>query len=230
MRKNVIFERARFNRRNQLEGESAESYITTLYELAEYCEYGALKTDLIRDRLVVGIRDNALSEHLQTKEDLTLEKAKTMIRQREAMHEQQSSLKETADEPSSVVALIHYKKGQGQNKRSCMRCGRESHPRDKCPARDAICHRCKRKGHYGIVCRSKTIANTIEATADSIASLDMDTAFLDNLTPSNQGAVQWSTSIQVNTAFKLDTGAEVTAVCTDTHQRLMGLPGNLCRW
>lgn len=30
VRKNVIFERARFNRRNQLEGESAEQYVTAL--------------------------------------------------------------------------------------------------------------------------------------------------------------------------------------------------------
>ena len=35
VRKNVIFERARFNRRNQLEGESAEQYIMELYKLAE---------------------------------------------------------------------------------------------------------------------------------------------------------------------------------------------------
>ena len=61
VRKNTIFERARFNKRNQLEGESAESYITALYELAENCDYGALKAEMIRDRLVVGIRDNALS-------------------------------------------------------------------------------------------------------------------------------------------------------------------------
>ena len=50
VRKNVIFERARFNRRNQQDGESAENYITTLYELAEYCDYGALKSEMIRDR------------------------------------------------------------------------------------------------------------------------------------------------------------------------------------
>ena len=65
VRKNVIFERARFNRRNQHEGESAEDYIVALYDLAENCEYGALQSEMIRDRLVVGIRDGALSERLQ---------------------------------------------------------------------------------------------------------------------------------------------------------------------
>ena len=73
VRKNTIFERAGFNRRNQLEGESAEQYITVLFGLAENCDYGQFKSQMIRDRLVVGIRDNALSERLQMNADLTLE-------------------------------------------------------------------------------------------------------------------------------------------------------------
>ena len=42
VRRNVIFERARFNRRVQKEGESADQFITALYELIETCEYGDL--------------------------------------------------------------------------------------------------------------------------------------------------------------------------------------------
>ena len=60
--RNVIFERARFNRRNQLPGESIEQHITVLYTLIETCQYGDLTDKLLRDRIVVGIRDNALSE------------------------------------------------------------------------------------------------------------------------------------------------------------------------
>ena len=55
VRRNTILERAKFNKRNQREGELIEQYITALYDLAEFCGYGALKEDLIRDRLVVGI-------------------------------------------------------------------------------------------------------------------------------------------------------------------------------
>ena len=36
-----------------------------LYKLAQSCEYGELTTEMIRDRLVVGISDRALSERLQ---------------------------------------------------------------------------------------------------------------------------------------------------------------------
>ena len=62
VRCNVIFERARFNRRNQQEEESVEQYITVLYNLVETCEYGAIKDEMLRDQLVVGIADSALSE------------------------------------------------------------------------------------------------------------------------------------------------------------------------
>ena len=41
--KNLIFKRARFNQRNQSEGESVEQYITALYHLVETCEYGDLR-------------------------------------------------------------------------------------------------------------------------------------------------------------------------------------------
>ena len=94
VRKNVIYVRARFNRRNQHTHETSEQYIMTLYSLAENCEYGPLKEEMIRDRLVVGIRDSALSGRLQMDPELTLGKAKKTIRQREAVHEQQQALKE----------------------------------------------------------------------------------------------------------------------------------------
>ena len=91
--RNVIFEKARFNPRVQLPGETAEDFIMALYTLAATCNYGGLEKEMIRDRLVVGIKDSALSETLQTDAKLTLETAKTKIRQHEAVHEQQLELK-----------------------------------------------------------------------------------------------------------------------------------------
>ena len=63
-RRNTIFERARFNQRRQEEDESVDSFITDLYGLSEHCSYGAIRDEMIRDRLVVGLRDAALSEKL----------------------------------------------------------------------------------------------------------------------------------------------------------------------
>ena len=52
-----------------------------LYKLVQHCDYGEMKDEMIRDRLVVGIRDSSLSEKLQLDPALTLEKAKKAIRQ-----------------------------------------------------------------------------------------------------------------------------------------------------
>ena len=48
-----------------------------LYELIQHWDYGEIKDEMIRDRLVVGIRDSLLSEKLQLDPALTLEKAKS---------------------------------------------------------------------------------------------------------------------------------------------------------
>ena len=54
----------------------------------ETCNYGDLKDEMLHDRLVVGIRDVRLSERLQLDVDLTLEKAKRTVHQKEAVAQQ----------------------------------------------------------------------------------------------------------------------------------------------
>jgi len=66
-----------------------EQFITTLYKLADSCDFRdtAMRDEMIRDRIVVGIRDSALLEWLQMNTDLTLDKAKKLVRQCEAVQE-----------------------------------------------------------------------------------------------------------------------------------------------
>ena len=110
----MIFERARFNLRKQEEGESVDQFITSLYTLAEHCDYGALKDELIRDRIVVGLRDAKISEKLQLDSDLTLERAVTQARQKEAVHEQQSIVRGQVSVESKVDS-VKFRQRQGQN-------------------------------------------------------------------------------------------------------------------
>ena len=185
VRRNVIFERARFNRRSQLAGESAEQFIMELYTLAKNCNYGDMTDEMIRDRLVVGIQDAALSQQLQLDADLTLEKAKKRTRQREAVAEQQQVLKGTAGVANSPDG-IHSRRGQQSRAaasgrptgKPCTRCGKGQHPREKCPAKEATCYQCQKKGHYGSQCFSKQISRS-KVTSEN--HLQVDTAFLDTV-------------------------------------------------
>ena len=54
----MVYERYVFNMCVQDNEESLQSYVTRLRKLAASCEYGELTDDLIRDRLVIGLKNN----------------------------------------------------------------------------------------------------------------------------------------------------------------------------
>jgi len=176
VKKNVIFEHARFNQHSQLADEPADYFITEIHKLAENCDFGAMKDELIRDRLVVGIKDSSLSEHLQLEPELTLDRAKWLIRQCESVQCQQELLKPTqvklekwwpgesfpdaVRQPSTKRKLPAIPTAQAKpSLNNCRGCGSGTHPRQSCPAKDAICFRCNRRGHYSSQCLCNTIAN-----------------------------------------------------------------------
>ena len=88
---------------------------------------------MIRDRLVVGIRDDTISMKLQLEPDLTLKTAKKKIRQEEVVWEQQQSLKErdtvsiqvvNGDQGDQTSKIRGNQRPQG---RQCTKGGRSYH-------------------------------------------------------------------------------------------------------
>lgn len=102
VKRNVIYERAKFNSRIQGDNESVSEFITDLHKLAEQCEFQALKDELIRDRIVVGIKDRRLSERLQLDPKLTLEAATQQVKQSELVKSQQGIVHGTMNEPIKI--------------------------------------------------------------------------------------------------------------------------------
>ena len=49
-------------------------------------QFASTEQEMLRDQLVVEIRDEAMSQKFQVDAELTLEKAKKSIRQKEAVH------------------------------------------------------------------------------------------------------------------------------------------------
>lgn len=58
---NMIHERLWFHLRSQKHGESLEEFIRSLQELVDGCDFGAMKSENIRDRLVIFVLDKELS-------------------------------------------------------------------------------------------------------------------------------------------------------------------------
>jgi hypothetical protein len=65
-RKIEVFERFKFFKIKQKEGQSVDQFITELKNAASQCEFdsGNQTEKLIRDRIVLGIRDGKLQERL----------------------------------------------------------------------------------------------------------------------------------------------------------------------
>ena len=222
---NVIYERAKFNTRYQQPGETAESFITDVHKLAEHCQYGVLREEMIRDRIVVGIRDAKLSEKLQLDPNLTLAKTKTQVRQNEEVKKQQPLIRQKTEiKEANVDAMSTRKPGKFQmsaptqrnHTENCKRCGKSpQHSWKQCPAREADCRRCNRKGHFAVVCRSGQRVEAIEESQET-----GEDAFMGTIQCQKQDI--WKQDIQMNGVlvnFKLDTGAAVTAIPESVYSR-----------
>ena len=77
--RNVVYERYVFNTCVQTNDESVQSYVTRLRKLATSCEYGELTDDLIRDRLVIGLKHNGEKVRLLREKHLDLKKSHSNV-------------------------------------------------------------------------------------------------------------------------------------------------------
>uniref|UniRef100_A0A4W5NLN3 C2H2-type domain-containing protein n=1 Tax=Hucho hucho TaxID=62062 RepID=A0A4W5NLN3_9TELE len=108
VRRNVILERTKFNQRRQEAGERADDFISALHCLSQHCGYGALLSEKIRNRLVMGLRDKRLAEQLQMDPELTLDEAVTCIRQKQ-QDLPENTFKATSNAANVESVLSHSK-------------------------------------------------------------------------------------------------------------------------
>lgn len=157
--KNTIYERVKFNSMRQ--GElSIHQFITNLLSQADLCDYGVMRDELVRDRIVVGVNDPKLREYLIDVDGLDLASCVQKSKQYISHHDHIRRMEvPTVDENVDSVGqgkARNYKsgsyKGQGAQSsgsaKTCYFCSKEPHKREKCPAKLSTCHACKLKGHW----------------------------------------------------------------------------------
>ncbi|UYV81264.1 hypothetical protein LAZ67_20000582 [Cordylochernes scorpioides] len=245
--KNIIYERAKFNSRVQEDREPVDEFITSLYKLADSCEFESLHEQLIRDRIVVGVRDKALSERMQLDSELTLEKAVKMVRQQEAVRQQQVDLQRPST--SQIVNQVRFnsrklspkqqqhpsvkKEKSAKTRTRCPRCGGFTHREGQaCRAEGKRCNLCSKTGHFANSCPDKQ-AKTAKVKA--VSELDEEIGFLLGVSAvgnssnldDDEGECRrrWTAEIQVNgkqVKFKLDSQADVTCVPLCLFKTIMG--------
>lgn len=234
LKRNVIFERAKFNSRNQEQNETVDSFITDLFKLAQHCEFQTLRDELIRDRIVVGLRDRRLSEKLQLDPKLTLDLAVRQAKQSEMIKSQQSVIhSDMKTTPANVDRVRKAKPSRTSNPHTpgkpdsgwkCGRCGGTQHPKTKCPAKDSKCNKCNKKGHWSKVCKTKSTSGKLYEVED-----DHDSEFFlgEVIDAIKVTTADLKTVLQLNgqsTPFKIDTGADVTVITENTYKSLKPQP------
>lgn len=74
-----LIQRYKFYNRSQTQFETAENFVLEVKLQAEFCDFGEFKDIAIRDKLVMGVYDEALQQKLLGEENLTLATAERMI-------------------------------------------------------------------------------------------------------------------------------------------------------
>ena len=192
--RNVVYERYVFNTCVQTQDESVDAYVNRLRKLASSCDFGVLTDEVIRDRLVIGVRDKDLKGRLLRQKGLSLTKAIEMSRQSSEITKQQLKSLETEERKSIVEEINHFKqrgkarkpkparpatsKSKGNTRdskdesersaprKNCKYCGNQLHrKRRECPAFGQVCHKCNKSNHFASVCNAKR-PNQVNRVAD----------------------------------------------------------------
>nr|XP_050038398.1 uncharacterized protein K02A2.6-like [Dermacentor andersoni] len=222
---NELYEPSRFHIRVQLPDESVDTYYAELRRMVKRCNYpsAAVEKRLVRDRFVVGLRDSRLSEHLCRNAKLTLQDAWTQARQSKDADREKSLLQNRTEHsrelnldaakankfPSRRRSGAKPRSPQPQAERSCEPstcefCGHAPHWRSDCPARRSACNFCKKKGHFAEVCRSRKFKQY------KLSSVHLHAV----ATPASAKFVDVTVD-DCTAQFKVDSGAEVSAVPSD---------------
>ncbi|XP_075530161.1 uncharacterized protein LOC142563495 [Dermacentor variabilis] len=222
---NELYESPRFHRRVQLPDESVDTYYAELRRMVKRCNYpsAAVEERLVRGRFVVGLRDSRLSDQLCRNAKLTLQDAWTQARQSEDA-DREKALPQNRTEHSRELNLDAAKASKFPSRRrsaakprspqslaersrepsTCEFCGRAPHRRSDCLARRSTCNFCKKKGHFAEVCRSRKFKQyKLSSVHLHAVATPASAKFLD-------------VTVDDYTAhFKVDSGAEVSAVPSD---------------
>ena len=238
----AIVQRYKFNSRTQQAGESIAIFVAELRRLAEHCKFGQTLDEMLRDRLVCGIADSRVQRRLLAEPDLTLKTALELAQAHE-MAEKGTQQLQQRPQSSSLLKIGQAKTPNHRQQTArppqqqprdnlCYRCGGKH--AGTCRFKDAICHKCKKKGHLARVCRSskqlqsaptasrpnqiRTSRTTNQVAVDDDCVSDTSESYeLFNLQETRSKPLVVTVKLNNSTAhMELDTGASLSIISEKT--------------
>ena len=171
--------------------------------MASSCRYGALTDEMIRDRIVIGVRDKATKLRLLKEEELDLNKALSVCRSNEAASKQLNFMKQEEIQTDEQVNAVDSqtkrpdkrnkkrKTKDGKNgkvskgaKKNCSRCwGTKQHRKEECKSYGQTCHLCSKPNllHLFVALKTKqTGGKTVHRGHNSVKQANEETDTSDN--------------------------------------------------
>ena len=222
-RKHVPFERYRFNRGTQEAGETYDQYRTALRKLSEGCES---PDEILRDRLVFGIRDVHVRGRMLRESGLTLKRTDEICHAAESLTVQLKQVEDSSDSGVSdngVSAVAGNTETQQFEKpaepkriRECWNYGqRHEFQKELCPAYGKTCRKCRKPNHFAVKYRSRAAPSSVKAVEDRQEPGSADETFLMEVAMVTLDDSQFVT-LRLKSGnhirFQVDTGAQCNVV------------------
>ena len=248
---NEVFARHVLATTKQEPGQPLDQFLQKLKTLSKECDFRAVSAEenrdaAVRDAFIGGLNSNHIRQRLLEKSSLNLTAAFDLARSLEMAEKQsQTFFTQTVaavpttpvDKPAVGSCQQNASKLQptsfnpcqnelcaaasNSNPNNCFFCGYARHHRSKCPALNAICKGCGKKGHFQKVCQSRNKANSGHTSASVLSDLSPINAAISAAAPSSLAKSLITLTIGKTVAKALvDTGSSESYVSPELVQKL----------
>ncbi|XP_003378214.1 hypothetical protein Tsp_02413 [Trichinella spiralis] len=100
----IVF-RLRFHKRSQRPNESIPEYVAALMHLSENCNFGKTLDDMLRDRLVGGVRDEVIQRGLLAEPNLTFDLAQEIAIAAETAQRNTEEIRTSNNDPAFISTV-----------------------------------------------------------------------------------------------------------------------------
>lgn len=231
-RKNIITSSFKFFNLKQEEGEQVDRFITKLKVQAKQCDFKDQEDRLVRDMIVIGIRDKGLQERLLREADIKLDQVISQCRAAEAGKSRTLEMSMQIKQEVDVIKKVDIGQGVRSKMLACTYCGKR-HPARNCPAFGKKCANCNNYNHFAAVCRTRSIKNEapkkkekgkkIDSVQKGESDSDCSEDFVVDSVSNFSGNHQWNEIVNINGTnirFKLDSGADCNTLSLKLYDKV----------
>ena len=244
---NVTYERYTLNKRVQEANESFDSFLTELRRLVKSCDYGELEESILKDRIVIGIREDSTRRKLLQIRRLDLASALDVCRASETATRHLREIRGTEDVHRVAASASTYDRARSKSRerrqgsrgeehrprvaKSCKYCGKpHEFKKELCPAYNKKCNQCGKLNHFASMCKSKSDKRSNRSNqACKQLNVEDDTDSEDVFTVNTNQSQHFKKKLFVRlnvgdslVRFQMDSGASVNICCEAVARKALG--------